>query len=102
MDGKKFCLYWDNYIVHKMKVVQDTCEELGITTIRNIAYSPDLNPIEAVFSQVKRVFNKARLNALAREKEFDMISNIKKAFKVITPHLVKRCAARSYVLLREA
>jgi len=48
------------------------------------------------------VFNKARLNTLAREKEFDMYASIKKAFKVVTPRLVERCAARSLALLKEA
>ena len=41
--------------------------------------------IESVFSQVKRVFNKARLDAYANEREFDMYTQIRKAFKVVTP-----------------
>jgi transposase len=64
---------------------------LGISPIYNIGYSPDFNAIEATFGQVKRVFNKARTNHLVQEKEFDMVGNIKKAFKVITPELVKAC-----------
>ena len=84
-----------------MNIVRDLCRELWITRVFNIRYSPDLNPIESTFSQVKRVFTKARLNALAREKEFDMYASIRKAFKVITPHLVERCAARSLALLKE-
>lgn len=40
---------------------------------------------------MKRVFNKARLDAYANERDFDMYANIKKAFKVITPGLVARC-----------
>ena len=55
-----------------MKVVSAVCEEREITRIWNISHSPDLNPIEAVFSQVKRVFNKHRLTALANNREFDM------------------------------
>ena len=84
-----------------MVIVRNLCKELDINIVFNIRYSPDLNPIEAAFSQVKRVFNKARLNALARGKEFDMYVNIRKAFKVVTPHLVERCAARSLALLKE-
>ena len=102
MNHKAFCLYMDNAIVHRMNIIKDFCRENRITRVMNIAYCPDFNPIEATFSQVKRIFNKARLSALAREKEFDMIANIKKAFKVITPRLVERCAARSLALLKEA
>jgi hypothetical protein len=53
-----------------------------------------------VFSQVKRVFNKARLEAYANEKEFDMVAHIKKAFKVITPQLVAKCEKQSLYLLK--
>jgi hypothetical protein len=34
------------------------------------------------------VFNVARLEAYANDREFDMVANIKKAFKVVTPELV--------------
>ena len=56
--------------------------------------------IESVFSQVKRVFNKARLEAYANDKEFDMYAQIKKAFKVITPQLVANCERHSLNLLK--
>jgi hypothetical protein len=46
------------------------------------------------------VFNKARLEAYANEKEFDMIAHIKKAFKVITPQLVAKCEKQSLYLLK--
>ena len=65
-----------------------------------MSYAPDLNPIEACFSHVKRLFNKARLNAIANDQEFDMEKNIKKAFKVITPNLVANCSRRSLSLLK--
>ena len=48
---------------------------------------------------MKRLFNKARLNALANDEDFDMEKNIKKAFKVISPELVADCAKRSKALL---
>ena len=75
---------------------------MKITRVNNISYAPDLNPIEACFSHVKRLFNKARLNAIANEEDHDMEKNIKKAFKVITPELVTNCAKRSLALLRDS
>ena len=68
-----------------MEVVKALCKKLGITPVYNIGYSPDLNAIEAVFSQVKRAFHKERLWTLARGKEFDIFRAIKKAFKEVTP-----------------
>lgn len=40
----------DQLAVHKSKEVRPVYEELGITPIFNIGYSPEFNPIEAVFS----------------------------------------------------
>ena len=73
---------------------------LKITPVFNISYSPDFNAIEATFAQVKRVFNKERTSFLVQEKEFDMIANIKKAFKVITPQLAQACAESSERMLK--
>jgi hypothetical protein len=53
---------------------------------------PELNPIESVFSQVKRVFNRQRLWALVNDVPFDMEEQISEAFDVITPDLVHKCA----------
>ena len=64
-----------------------------------VSKSPEFNPIENTFAEVKRIFNKARLEALANDQAFDIKKNIKKAFKVITPEYVKACAARSLRLL---
>ena len=102
MDYDPFYLYMDNLFVHDTKDAIDIYDTMKITRVKNISYSPDLNPIEACFSHVKRLFNKARLNALANEEEFDMEKNIKKAFKVITPELVANCAKRSLALLRDS
>jgi len=39
--------------------------------IWNIGYSPEFQPIEAVFSKVKRVFNSQRLNNLVNKTGFN-------------------------------
>ena len=100
MDGKAFFLFMDNLNAHRNKEVRALMSALKITPIYNISYSPDFNCIEAVFAQVKRKFNKARLNHLVQEKEFDMFANIKKAFQVITPQLVQACEKRSVSILK--
>ena len=90
----------DNLFVHDCGDAPKFYRDFNITRVKNISYAPDLNPIEACFSHVKRLFNKARLNAIANDLDFDMEKNIKKAFKVITPELVTNCARRSLALLR--
>ena len=99
MDYEPFYLYMDNLWVHDTEDAKDIYETMNVTRVKNISYAPDLNPIEACFSHVKRLFNKARLNAIANDEDFDMEKNIKKAFKVITPKLVANCARRSAALL---
>ena len=51
---KKIYLFVDNLGVHKTPKVMKTYEELGIEPIFNSTYSPQFNPIEVIFSQVKR------------------------------------------------
>ena len=49
----KICLFMDNLTTHTSNRTKDNMRELGIRYIWNIAYSPDYNPIESVFSKVK-------------------------------------------------
>jgi hypothetical protein len=53
-----------------------------------------------VFSQVKRGYNRKRLNALANDKDFDQVHEIEEALKVVTTDLVAACARKSDYLLR--
>ena len=73
--------------------------ELQITQILNVGYSPEFNPIESCFSQVKRVYNRERLRALANDAFFEEVPQIKTALKVITKNLVDACARKSLYLL---
>jgi len=63
--------------------------------IENVSYSPEFNPIEACFSQVKRLYCRERLNCLVNNKDFDVDKQIKSAMRVITEDLVKACANKS-------
>jgi transposase len=91
MDGASFALYMDQLQVHKTKVAMKLYNELEILPIFNISYMPELNPIESVFSHVKRIFNRTRLWALVNDVPFDMDEQISDAFDVITPELVDKC-----------
>ena len=66
-------------------------EKLNIMPIFNVGYSPEFNPIEACFSQVKRAYNRERLNALANDRSFNQTTEIKVAFRQVTPALVQAC-----------
>ena len=69
--------------------------------IFNVSYSPEFNPIESCFSQVKRHFCAERLNILANFGVFDQNKAIRKAFEKVTPVLVTSCAERSLYKLKE-
>lgn len=61
----------DNYSVHHGKRVKDYLTEREVGTLYNVAYSPELNPIEEVFGVLKRNI------------KWNVIDNIKDLKKVI-------------------
>ena len=63
-DKQPLALFQDQLKVHKSKKVKPFYTALNIVPIYNVGYSPEFNPIESVFSQVKRVFCRERLNKL--------------------------------------
>ena len=66
------CLVMDNLSVHRSKVVLGRIEELGFEHVFTPAYSPDLNPIELVFSQFKGQLKRERFRAIRSEKKIDL------------------------------
>ena len=93
-------LFMDQLNVHRGKDVKPKYTEHDITPIYNIGYSPELNPIEAVFSQVKRVFVRERLRSLVNGEVFDMDLHIKTALAKITRELVEACVRKSLALMK--
>ena len=51
---KKICLFMDRLGAHKCDWSKEEMRKLKIRWILNVPYSPEYNPIEMVFSQVKR------------------------------------------------
>ena len=83
-------LFMDNLKVHRSLQVRPWYVKLDILPIWNVGYSPEFNPIEAVFSKVKATFTRQRLNCLVRKIGFNADRTIKRSFKEVT---VDHCAA---------
>ena len=92
-------LFVDNLGVHKTPKVMKTYEELGIVPIFNETYSPQYNPIEVIFSQVKRHYKEQRLNKLVNEKPFNDDEQIRRAFGKVSSESILRAIRSSMTLL---
>ena len=60
----KICLFMDQLSAHTSKKSKTAMRQLGFRYIYNVAYSPDYNPIESVFSKIKRTFRSLRAQKL--------------------------------------
>ena len=56
----KICLFMDNLSSHTSECAKEAMREHGFRFVYNVPYSPDYNPIELVFSMVKRNFKALR------------------------------------------
>ena len=75
--------------------------ELDIVPVFNVGYTPEFNPIESVFSQVKRVFCRERLNKLVNNEEFDTNKMIHNAFSKVTKTTIDACIRKSMNMIRD-
>ena len=82
--------------MHKAAKVRTKMVELDIKPIFNVGYSPEFNPIERVFSKVKRRFNAKRLSDLANRRGFNFDRTITAAFKEVTVDDCANCVRKSY------
>ena len=99
---RRLAVFMDNLNVHKSKEVQLLYKQLNITPLWNVSYSPEYNPIEAVFSKVKAIFNQQRLNCLVNKIGFNIENTIKIAFKRISADHCAACVRKSTHLLERA
>ena len=95
-------MFMDQLQVHKSRDVQPEYARLDIAPVYNVGYSPELNPIEAVFSKVKAVFSRGRLNSLVNKTGFNFDRAITAAFRSVTPEHCAACVRKSLHLLRRA
>ena len=61
----------DNASWHLSQYTQKEMTKRNISFIKNVAYAPDLNPIEKVFLQIKTNYRKQRLNKLLQQKIYN-------------------------------
>ena len=71
----------DNLRVHKTGWLMPYYERLNMIPVWNVTYSPEFNPIETFFAQVKLFYKRERLNLVANKKHCDEKALIRKAFK---------------------
>ena len=84
----------DQLNVHKAKDVKPWYDKLNITAVFNVAYSPQFNAIEAVFSKVKARFNRNRLRCLVNKIGFNADREIESAFRTITKDHCSACVRK--------
>ena len=96
----KICIFMDNLSVHRSERSKAAMREHGFRWVYNISYSPELNPIEFVFSQVKANFRTLRAKkfmGLVTDSHEDLVA---KAFKQIKKANVIKCVDHSLKLIR--
>lgn len=54
-------LIWDNHSAHLTSLVEKTAKDLQIVLVNLPAYSPNLNPIERIWKQIKKTISQAGL-----------------------------------------
>ena len=96
----KICLFMDNLTTHTSDKSKKTMRELGIRYIWNIAYSPDYNAVESVFSKVKQKFRVLRVQKLMGQINDSYETIIEKAFKSVRKQDVINCVNYSLSLLK--
>ena len=62
--NEEIALFMDNMRVHHSLLSKEAYQELKLIPIFNIAYSPQFNPIESVFSMIKQAYKKLLLQAI--------------------------------------
>ena len=77
------CLYMDNLAVHKSQEIRERMDELGFEYVYGLAYSPEFNPVDTIFSLTKAYVKKKRLAAVINEYKVDLWKLIQESFDVI-------------------
>ena len=80
----RIILILDNFSSHKSRMVRDCAEKLNIALVFLPKYSPDLNPIEFIWKDIKRVISKT------------FIKNLDKLKRVISKGFLKYSKKLSY------
>ncbi|TNV74642.1 hypothetical protein FGO68_gene16122 [Halteria grandinella] len=90
-DSKPFAIFLDNLSVHKTNLSKECFQELQITPIFNIPYSPQFNGIESYFSILKNEYKNLLLQQIIKGEKVDAVRFIKMAIEAIDEQKTKRC-----------
>ena len=69
-------LFMDNLSVHKSRLVMQVYEDLKITPIFNVPYSPQYNGIERYWFLIKQIYKKMILKAILKDQRINVIRMI--------------------------
>lgn len=99
MGARPFALFVDNLHAHKHRDVLEIYQELSVSVIYNVGYSPQFNPIESTFSLPKARYGRVRLHHHVNNKEFKRNEEIRKSLQAIKQAHCDACVKKSYHLL---
>jgi transposase len=81
----------DNMRVHHSRLAKEMYEKLKLVPLFNIAYSPQFNPIECVFSMMKANYKRMFLKSLIDVKRPNARRLIEEAIRVLEIDKIRRC-----------
>ena len=90
-DGRPITVYMDNLFVHSAEATSDRATALGIKFIFSCAYSPEMNPIEFVFSKIKHRFRQLRAKKIIEGTGPKVEEMIQSAVEAVTLQDVQNC-----------
>lgn len=90
-EGEPLAVFMDNMRVHHSKLAKARYPGLNIIPIFNVAYCPQFNGIEAVFSMVKAHYKKALLARILSDQRKNPVQLIKEAVATLDPEKIRRC-----------
>ena len=96
----KICLFMDNLTTHTSTKSKEAMRKLHIKYIWNLAYAPQLNPIESTFSKVKQKFKVLRVQKLTGQIPDSYETMINKAVKSLKKQDIVNCIDYVYKLLK--
>ena len=94
LKGQKFSLFLDNLRVHHSRKVKEYCDRKGIGLVFNLAYSPEYNPIETVFSLLKAKYKKEKHISMVKEGSFQPLQIITESIEDLNKDTVKKISAK--------
>lgn len=84
-------LLMDNARIHHSKIIKDYINTTNNQIIYNVPYSPEYNPIEVIFSKVKRII-KSKNNS----NDKILKKNVHSSFKKVTLNDLSNCYSHSF------